>query len=74
MSNYNFSLNDIIWSTTETNNIIFYLQKYIIFITRINLKNGVFNAYKKQVFCTNSLTNLPNEKDAPNDIYCAIIS
>ena len=44
MSNYNLSLNNIIWSTTESNNLIFYLQRYIIFITRINLQNGEFNA------------------------------
>ena len=43
MSNYNVSLKDIIWSTTESNNILFYLQRYIIFITGINLQNGVFN-------------------------------
>ena len=43
MLNYNVSSNDIVWSTTESNNILFYLHKYINFITIINLQNGVFN-------------------------------
>ena len=49
MSNYNVSLNDIIFSITESYKIIFYLQRYMIFITGINLQNGVFNVLKKLI-------------------------
>ena len=47
MSNNNVSLNDIIWSTTESDNIIFYFQRYIILKLKLIYKM-VYLTFKKR--------------------------